>query len=80
MLTGFSVSQHLVRDQELEEKVLVSDMVVSWDRVTRKCEKYAIIQAVYETKLVNLKDYYTKLLQKGGITRPASIQCVRALK
>ena len=77
--SGCFTAHQSFRDQELEEKALVSDMVVSWDRITQRCERCAAIQATYETKLENMKEYYTKLLE-GGTARPASVQRIKTLE
>ena len=74
----FSV-KHSAQDQDSEEKMLVSDLVLSWDRVKLKCANCASIQAEYEKKLQDIMKFYDKRL-KSSVTKSASFRHVKRLE
>jgi predicted nucleic acid-binding Zn-ribbon protein len=71
--------RHSTREQDSEEDRLVSDLVLSWDRVKLKCENCASIQAEYEKKLQDAKEFYDKHL-KATVTKSASLRQVKRLE
>ena len=62
-----------IQGRDSEEERLVSDLVLSWDRVKLKCENCARIQAKYEKKLEDVKEFYDKRL-KSNVTKSASFR------
>ena len=68
-----------IRGQDSEEDRLVSDLVLSWDRVKLKCENCASIQAEYDKKLQGVMEFYDKRL-KSKVTKSASFRHVKQLK
>ncbi len=71
--------RHSNREQDSEEDKLVSDLMLSWDRVKLKCENCASIQAEYEKKLQDAKEFYDKHL-KATVTKSASFRQVKRLE
>ena len=59
-------SKSASRNRDVKEKLLLSDMVLSWDRMSRKCEKCENIQLEYDSKLEKVKQYYEEQLQKSS--------------
>ena len=73
---------HSVQDRDCEEDRLVSDLVLSWDRVKFNRENLASVKAEYQKKLQDTKEYYdtqSKRL-KPSVTKSASFRHVRKLK
>ena len=54
-------------------------MIVSWDRVRRKCENCTRIQAEYEKKLQDAKEFYDKRL-KASVARSANSRHMKRLE
>ena len=71
--------RHSTREQDSEEDRLVSDLVLSWDRVKLECENCASNKAEYEKKLQDAKDFYEKRL-KSKVTKSSSFRQVKQLK
>lgn len=71
--------RHSTREQDSEEDRLVSDLMLSWDRVKLKCENCASNKAEYEKKLQDAKDFYENRL-KSKVTKSSSFRQVKQLE
>ena len=71
--------RHSIQGRDSEEERVVSDLMLSWDRVKLKCENCASIQAEYEKKLQDAKEFYDKRLN-NMVTKSASFRHVKQLE
>lgn len=79
--TGHYRVGHSIQDRECEEeeRLVVSDLMLSWDRVQLERENCTNVKAKYEKKLRDAKEFYDKC-SKTNVNKSASFRHVKQLK